>query len=59
MLSELYFQDFCVVFHRSNHLDDHSLFEAYIRPLIVTPEDNLKLFLSENFDVSPLGVLLF
>ena len=32
ILSELYFQDLCVVFSWLNPLDDSLLFETYIRP---------------------------
>ena len=34
------FKTFLLSFHGSNHLDDPSLFEAYIRPPIVTFEHN-------------------
>ena len=32
MLLEFYFKTFVLSFHGSYHLDDPSLFEAYIRP---------------------------
>ena len=46
-------------FHGSNHLDDPSLFEAYIRPLIVTHENiilKLSYFESSAFFFSVLLV---
>ena len=46
MMSELSFQDFCVVFYGSNHFYDPLLFEAYIRPPhCKTATLNLKLSL--------------
>ena len=41
MLSELYFKTFVLYFHGSYQLDDPSLFEAYIRPPIVTIEHTI------------------
>ena len=56
MMSELYFKTF-VFSYGSIHLEDPPLFEAYIRPPIVTLEHTIEVIpFPESFAFSPLSV---